>query len=256
MFKMKRFLRVFSSVILVAALLISNVSAYAATKKTDIKNNIATVENALNTQNTDVISELHNQINEYQIALANADGTEEQSKIERLIVTTKTLIRDYSNYKKQSDKSAIQSSNDIYSAAVATVIAYFSVNNYKLSAELLTHARDNEILNSPYDPEYGYRCYSSPVVDAIWKSMDYSSTAVFPKKPFQSDELDDLAYAIHGFSFTAHHDSDNYLEIVDTYDYAYQTEYTGVAGVAVETMYQAQEAGVITPYVVVIDLYF
>ena len=43
------------------------------------------------------------------------------------------------------------------------------------------------------------------------------------------------------------------LNVSDRYDYA-SGDYTGVAGVAVNTMYQAQQAGILVPYYVKINV--
>ena len=176
-----------------------------------------------------------------------------------MITATENLIHDYSDYKLfQSSNIKIQGSYDpIYSAAVATVVAYFETNNYNLSAELLTHASDNDVVNSKYYPNYGYRCAGSPVTLGIWNSSgNFSGSGIFPKNAFASAELNDLYYAIHKFNYKKYFSSSgNYLEISDRYDYA-SGDYTGVAGVAIQTMYQAQQAGVIVPYQVIIDVFF
>lgn len=47
--------------------------------------------------------------------------------------------------------------------------------------------------------------------------------------------------------------SNSSLNVSDRYDYA-SGDYTGVAGVAVNTMYQAQQAGILVPYYVKINV--
>lgn len=145
-------------------------------------------------------------------------------------------------------------SNTTLSAAVATVIAYFNANKYYLSAELLTHARSNTSLNSNYSPSYGYLCNGSPLLADIWTGSALSGTGTFAKTNGVSYVLDDLYYAIHKFSYSKYISlSNSYLEVSDRYDYA-SGDYTGVAGVAINTMYQAQEAGILTPYYVKIKI--
>lgn len=267
---MKKVFKVFLSLMLVASLLIPSVSAFAATEKTNVttseqqvstvQNEITSLENNLKANNTDVISELKRQTSDYQTKLTNVASTEERSKIGRLITATENLIRNYSNYKQsQSSDNAIRSSsNSSYSAAVAAVVAYFEANNYNLSAELLTHASDNDTAGSEYDPVYGYLCGDSPVTLGIWNSSGhFSGSGLFPKNAFASAEINDLYYAIHKFNYKKHiSSSGSYLEISDKYDYAQQSEYTGVAGVAVQKMYEAQQAGVIVPYQIIIDVSF
>lgn len=197
------------------------------------------------------------QISDYQTKSKNAASSEESSKIERLITTTENLIQDYSNY-KQSQSSYITTQgiyDPVYSAAVATVVAYFEMNDYNLAAELLTHASDNDEAGSEYYPVYGFLCGDSPVTLGIWNSSGpLSSSGVFPKNSFQSAELNDLYYAIHKFNYKKYL-LDGYLEINDPYDYD-TGDYTGVASVAINTMVKAQDAGIIVPYQVIIDVYF
>lgn len=107
--------------------------------------------------------------------------------------------------------------------------------NYVLSAELLSHARDNNSRSSTYEPNYGFRCAGSPIVDAIWKSGKFLGSASFPKNVFASNQLNDLYYSVHSFDFTVHLGlgiGNSYLEITDIYDYDHQLKYTGVAGIA------------------------
>ena len=258
----------FLSVMLVVALLIPGTSAFAATKTEDettneeqassIKSNITTLENDIKSNNTDVISELNEQISDFQSKLNSASDSKEKTKIKKLITTTESLISDYSNYKEsQSNKIAIQrsksSSNSEYSAAVATVIAYFDSHNYRLAAELLTHARDNDQVDSLYGPEYGYICAESPVVANIWNSSKFDGSSVFPYNYWDKSDLKDLYYAIHEFKYYKYINPSSLL-IRDRYDYTNKKEYHGVAGVAINTMYKAQAAGIIVPYQVVITL--
>lgn len=263
-FEMKKIFKSFLCMMLVAVLLVPNISAFASTKSKEtvskqqvsiVKNNIETLENELAKHHTDVISELNKQISDYQTILKNAASTEDQNKIERLIITSKELIQDYSDYKQYRSSNIISNSDPVLEAEVATVIAYFQANGYKLAAELLTHARDSHRPDDLYEPYYGYLCAKSPVVDAIWNSSSLYGSAEFSANAFSSTVVKDLKYAIHEFCFIKHLNigSSSYLEITDEYDYS-SGDYTSVAGIAIEAMYQAQEAGILVPYEVYIEL--
>lgn len=264
---MKKSIKVYLSAILVATLLFSNVSAFAATKPTRISseqqintaNNIASLETELKAKGTDVILELNKLTTDYDVILKTTSSLEEHDKIQRLITTTKQLIQDYSLYKQFQSKDFLKGVNSVptLSAEVAVVIAYFSANGYKLSAELLTHARDNNVVDSTYYPEYGYICNESPAIGAIWAKKDFNGSSIFSKNAFSSKDAKDLYYSIKHFDWVKHLslDGNSYLEIKDRYDFDNKSEHTGVAGVAVEVMYQAQEAGVIVPFQVRINLY-
>ena len=54
----------------------------------------------------------------------------------------------------------------------------------------------------------------------------------------------DLYYAIHAFSWTK---SGGFVTLRDRYDFA-PGDYNGIAGTAVNTMYLAQQAGVLVPF--------
>lgn len=103
-------------------------------------------------------------------------------------------------------------------------------------------------MNSVYEPVYGYIASNSSIVNKIRKSKEDVGSDSFEKQGTQESE--DLFYAIHAFNFVKY---SNRLLIEDTYDFA-KGDYTGVAGVAVNTMYEAQQAGIITPYIVHIYL--
>ena len=95
-----------------------------------------------------VVAELEKQIEYYQELLNSFISQEQAEQIGNLISTTQELINEYREYMNTE-----QSRGDfhlIYTPAVATVIAYFNAQNYNLAAELLTHARDNDNLDSIY----------------------------------------------------------------------------------------------------------
>lgn len=136
----------------------------------------------------------------------------------------------------------MNTSKSISKAAVSAVKAWFNYNGYLLSAELLTHARENKVHNSLYTPINGYRVKQSPVYSKIMKLSSRSGTDAFPNSGTVAQR--DLYYAIHKFSWSKHN---NKLTIIDKYDFE-KGKYAGIAGVAVNAMYEAQQQGVITPF--------
>ena len=63
----------------------------------------------------------------------------------------------------------------------------------------------------------------------------------------------DLYYAIHSFNFFKPSPTSKVVYISDTYDFKHEEEaYETVAGIAIDMMCKAQDAGVLTPYVVLI----
>ena len=116
----------------------------------EVADGMATLEQELESKGTDVVAELEKQIEYYQELLNSFISQEQAEQIENLISTTQELINEYQEYMNTE-----QSRGDfhlIYTPAVATVIAYFNSQDYNLAAELLTHARDNNNLDSIYTP--------------------------------------------------------------------------------------------------------
>lgn len=65
----------------------------------------------------------------------------------------------------------------------------------------------------------------------------------------------DLYYAIHSFDFFKSSPSSRVVNIFDTYDFEHDEDaYNTIPGIAVETMYRAQEAGVLKPYFVLFEV--
>lgn len=65
----------------------------------------------------------------------------------------------------------------------------------------------------------------------------------------------DLYDAIHSFDFFKSSPSSRVVNIFDTYDFEHDEDaYNTIPGIAVETMYRAQEAGVLKPYFVLFEV--
>lgn len=208
-----------------------------------LQNEIATINTELESDSTDVVSELNKQIEYYQNLYLQTSDVEEKEKINRLIETTKGLVDEYEQY-----LSPIQtrgSFNLVYTPAVAAVTAYFNNKGYKLAAELLTHAKDNDDLDSIYVPvNKNIMCQSSVFKEIVNETSTYGTSAF-------SDEggtvEKDLYNAIHSFIYSKS-DSGRVVVIQDRYDFA-KGGYSSIAGIAVDTMHAAQNVGTIVPFI-------
>lgn len=220
-----------------------------------LNNNIKEIERKLEIEGTSVDIELSEAINMLELDKERATDEKEIEKLQALIDETVRLKNDYSMYSTNVSTSGISVRgvyNPVYSPAVAAVASYFMASGYLLSYELLIHARDNNRLDSTYVPVYGNRIKSSAVVGRILSNKkDISGSAAFENTGGTVER--DLYYAIHNFNYSLTAKTKT-ITLTDRYDYASQGEYTGVAGVAIETMYIAQNMHVIVPYYVVITV--
>lgn len=171
----------------------------------------------------------------------------EKENLNSLITTTKDLISDYQMYKQPMQMLPRGKYHITYSPAVASVIVFFNLSGYKLSAELLTHARDNNTAGSTYYPTNGDRISSSAVIQNICNGSLTEGSSLFPNAGSTIDK--DLYYAIHKFKYIKAPKART-ITLYDIYDYEEEKEYTGIAGVAIDTMAKAQAYGTIVPYYV------
>lgn len=232
---------------LAVLMLVPSITAFAAEGNTNeaiIESNIMAIEEELSENGTDVVAEINDMIAEYTALLAGATTDEDIAKITSLIATLEEMRDEYVLYEAGISTYKF---HVIYSPAVSAVVAYFNSQGYKLAAELLTHAKENTSLNSNYYPTNGQRVKQSSTFTSIAKGSKTSGSASFEKTG--TTVGDDLYYAIHAFSWTKTSASSRTVTIRDRYDFA-PGDYSGIAGIAVDTMYKAQEAGVIIPYYV------
>lgn len=212
----------------------------------NINESIATIEESLSVDNTDVLTELQKQKDFYSNLLNGTTDEKRRGQIISLIETTDLLMNEYKEYKNSANTRG--TFHLVYSPAVASVVAYFNLKNYDLATELLTHSRDNNELDSIYYPINGHIVEKSDVFTKIKTGLICFGTNSFPNS---GDKYDlDLYYALHSFYYSKSQSS-NVVVIQDRYDYE-NTSWTSVANVAVDTMHEAQEAGVIVPFYSVI----
>lgn len=208
------------------------------------------IEDNLEMQGSSVCDGLDQAIKMLEGEKEQSTDEEEKLKIQALIDTTQELKGDYVSYLDGITPLGVE--NPVYSPMVAAVASFFSINGYRLSYELLIHARDNNQLNSTYVPVYGDRIKASGVTGKIMASnKDSSGSAAFENSGNAVEK--DLYYAIHNFSYTFKKVGHTFT-LTDRYDYALSGEYTGVAGIAIDKMYEAQQMHVLVPYYVKITI--
>lgn len=202
---------------------------------------MAEIENELREESTDVISELEELVLHYSNLIATTSEYDTIEKLQALISTTYELIDDYKEY-QNLDRGSF---HIIYSAEVAAVIAAFNALGYDLAAELLTQAKNNNILDSYYSPVLGSDVTVSSVFTSIQNGTVNSGSSAFPNSGTTDEK--DLYYAIHAFNYRKS-DSGRVVIIEDRYDYAQGAMGGSLTGMIVNEMYNAQVAGVIVPF--------
>ena len=160
------------------------------------------------------------------------------------IAVVEDMITEYEAYMNGTLAIPYGSFHLIYSPAVSAVVAYFNQQGYVLSAELLAHAKDNDVLDSAYTPSNGALMLQTAKYTELCSNGLTSGTANFVKTGATVD--DDFYYAIHACSYTKDTEA-NTITVTDRYDFA-PNDWSDIQGVAVDTMYKAQEAGVIVPF--------
>ncbi|MFM1539614.1 hypothetical protein [Helcococcus bovis] len=223
----------------------------AFVKASNSEGDIEIIKNELEKNGTSVETELRKNIKYYQNLLAlNFLSQYEKDKVNSIINSLDDQIKSYNTNRDYRFKSA---NNFIYSSAVSPVIAWFNYQGYMLSAELLTHAKENNEIDSLYIPIHGDRVTSSRVFKNIHRSSSFSGKAEFPNIGGTIEK--DLYYAIHGFTWTKH--DYGKITITDRYDFDNdKSYYSGIQNVAVKTMYEAQRRGVIVPFGIKISKYY
>lgn len=130
------------------------------------------------------------------------------------------------------------------------IIAWFNVKGYKLSAELLNYSFVNTQLLSNYIPNpLNTNQIRSTTFFQTYKVLSVGNN----NQRFTSG---DLYYAIHRFRFYYSYDfgSLKYMVIKDDYDFAKDTNYVSLAGLATTAMYDAQQSGCLIPFTTTINL--
>lgn len=224
---------------------INTTSAFASQpdETRQLISDISEIEHNLAPNGTSVETELAKLIKDYQEKQEHANlNPAEKVQLDALINQVRKQLTDYMEYKTNSTERGRYDA--VYSPAVAAAVAAFASQQYILAAELLTHAQQNSALNSHYSPVNGDRVTSSPIFQALRKSSTRHGSAEFPNSGNTIQR--DLYYAIKKFDWSR---TGSYITITDRYDFG-KRDLDSVEGVAIEIMYQAQQAGVLVPYYV------
>ncbi len=233
-------------------------------KGTDLyqEKTIALIAEDLANNNTDIENELNKQIEQYEKMLEN-EMSDEYEKINSLISTTRLLKSsllispEYRVYDNYINANFFQSSdavvNIIYSASidlsfwVSTAIAYFSLSGYNLSAELITHAYNNQVVGSYYTPVYASRVLASQVTYDVASANLISGAHAFPNSGSTYEK--DLYYSIHKFKYNKTTSNSKIINLEDTYDFeSHNSDYSDIENYAVDRVYEAMQAGIIKSF--------
>lgn len=239
--KMKKYIKTLFCVVLVGILIIIPKDNSCAMKEERLSESIFLLESNLEKNSSSVENEINKAVDNYHKILKTGQlSSEDKNKI---IEQIEELQRQLSAYKKY--KSGIRlmgKDNQVFLAAISSVNAYFLNKGYLLSSELLTHSTKNNKVDSIYRPYNNELVKASPVFRKIKIGRQTHGSDSFPNTGSRLER--DLYYSIHSFRWT----KKNYMvTIMDRYDFAYGS-YSGLAGIAVNTMYLAQQAGVVVPF--------
>ncbi|WP_019913049.1 hypothetical protein [Paenibacillus sp. HW567] len=217
-----------------------------------LTNNLNEIETYMETQGTTVLNELIKEKERLEKDLENEASESEKSKLADLIAGYDTNITEYENYISQQNSSkggfsTAGATDPVLSPAVSSVIAFFNLKGYLLASELLTYAKQSSIGGS-YTPYYKSQANGTAELARLRTTQSGSGSGAFSKGSSTKDN--DLYYAIHNYNYNWRNGT---VSITDRYDYAVNPEYQGIAGTAVNTMYLAQQSGVIVPYTVVMN---
>ena len=101
---------------------------------------IEIIENELEARGTSVAEELEKQIVYYRQLLDEAETERSYNNLTKLLNRSYQLLAEYLAFKNNTAQSAPDEILATNSLIVTAAIAYFNLNEYLLSAELLTHA--------------------------------------------------------------------------------------------------------------------
>ena len=216
-----------------------------------VKNLISDIEIDLSEKGTNVVLELSTFKTNCQELLS----TNYNENLEILINEIDDVIFEYNEYKSSEQSRGVY--NLTYSPAIAAIAAGFIVSGWELSAELLLHARDNDELYFIYNPTFAKNVGYSQTFKDLVKDNTISGTNVFYDPNFLNfTKYDEDAYfSIHEFSYQKIYYNETKINTIihDIYDYAKDTG-NGLKETLNNLCYEAQVAGVLVPYFVVIDL--
>ncbi len=201
------------------------------------------IENELTSNNTTVVSQLDSSINYYTEKLN--DSSYPTTSIRTIIDYLQKSKDNYILYKSNTD---VQTPSLVYISAVTAAIAFFELNEYKLSSELLAYSIYNKDTNTVYEPiNMNIVCHSDYYRYEAVKT-DLSGSISFKRNGTNKIE-NDCFFSLHNVSYTRESSSTKNLIIEDTYDYKRSTdEFEGIVQTVVNLVADAMTAGYITSY--------
>ena len=215
--------------------------------KTDALVVLNNIEAAVEKEGYTVIEGLEIGMAKFQTIYNQTEDLTEKAKLQEIITGYENMITEYQQFEANKETvNLLGVEHPVLSPAVSAIVSFFSVNNYMLSAELLTHAKENATENSTYRPVLMNHVYQTTEYVRMLNGRDGSSMAgVFNGGSSVAEK--DCYYAIHGCRYykTGHN-----ITIHDVYDFAPDggdLNYDNLAGTAVNAMFMAQTAGVIVP---------
>lgn len=209
--------------------------------------NIAVIESELAKQNTSVVEALESGKQRLELMLSTTTDVEEKEKVEALInAYEKFITMQNQTYSKTTRASE-------YDSYIVAAIAFFDARGWYLSAELLTHMFEDQTGRD-------YRPINSDVLydTSMYQTLRANAAGTYTSGAFSggsSAAEKDAYYAIHNFdayitsSTIAIEDEYNFI---DDSDSAYKIP--SIVGIAISVFRSAERAGVLTPYLVVINL--
>ena len=219
------------------------------------------IEAELAEQNTDVVTALHDMKEEYIAMLKVVSCRLMYNNIQDTILNIQNMIHDFESHMSQSDYRG-QSTSGVDVAALRTaviaIVAGFQTSGMRLAAELLQHNLNNTIRYSHFTPVHGHRLANSNQLRRIAQhdervvGYDIFPNPGAPIPIFNliiNDYDKDAFYAVAGFNFMKeYYDATRVrMHIKDLYIWN-QYGYTGLVQSFNEIAFQAQEAGVLTPF--------
>ena len=180
-----------------------------------------TLENELENNNTSVSEQLYKQLTRYTDMLNNQTYNDLKN-VKRLIATTENLIEEYEKYENRNISRAPYHVK--YTPIIAAAIAYFNSKDYVLSAELLTYAKDNDIVDFKYHHIQNISVIqSSELFRELANGEITHGKTTFERTGNTND--DDLFYSIHGFTFDKESKYSHSIRITDKYDFSKEDDF-------------------------------
>ncbi len=211
-------------------------------KKFDNINFFLSVEEELQKMGTTVEEELSRSIKNLRNNSANLDD-KDSAKFDDLAVTNEMLLSRIEHFKSNEYEGVLENSEVPPIITVVAAIAWFVANGYDLSMELLSHAASNPNEFSTYEPVYGGRVFSSPLVINAILGTTPTDRLLFESNATTIER--DLYYSLHGCNYRK--DSFNVVEISDIYDFG-TDGFSGFLLQIIEAMIAAHEEGTISYY--------